>query len=164
MVTSIRNTFKQIAADGRVGKNDVQKLVASALDGAGISKTEAAELRKLREQHGDKFTPQAAKAFDAFLGRMERSWSSTKKVHLPNVKEGDVQKLLDADPRIGIYTGRSRASGGETAPRRRTSSSESSVRPAPRRSSGGESNRSSYRSSSSSSYGGSGGGYSGGER
>jgi len=147
-MASIRNTFKQISADGRVGKNDLKKLLESALDGKGVTKNEAAELVKIKEKHGDMFTKKAGEAFDTFLSKMNRSWSVTKNVHLPNFDSDDMKALLAADPRASIYTG-----GGESSGRARTrpatgggpnpyaGGGESSSRsaPAPRRTGGGES-------------------------
>jgi len=170
MPTGIRSTFSRLAADGRIGKGDVEKIVREALDGKGVTKTEATQLKRLREKHADVFTKKGGEAFDNFLSKMGRSWSRTKKVHLPNIEDGEVKRLLTEDPRIGIYTGRSRGSGGEASttrssggeasttrsrggetttrrqPTRRSSGSEVSTR----RSSGGESSsRSSYSSRSS---------------
>ena len=146
-MASIRNTFKQISADGRVGKNDLKKLLESALDGKGVTKNEAAELVKIKEKHGDMFTKKAGEAFDAFLSKMNRSWSVTKNVHLPNFDSDDMKALLAADPRASIYTGGGESSSARTrpatggGPNPYAGGGESSSRsaPAPRRTGGGES-------------------------
>lgn len=112
MPTKISNAFRQVASDGRIGKSDVEHIVKSALDGQGITKTEAAKLEKLREQFSDKFTTKGAQAFDNFFSNMKRSWSRTKHVHLPNADPQKVKALLESDPRISIMTGHS-VGGGE---------------------------------------------------
>ncbi|MEW5852880.1 MAG: hypothetical protein AB2A00_29115, partial [Myxococcota bacterium] len=111
MVSKIQSTLNRVRADGRIDKKDIQELVKAAADGGGITKTEAAALHKLREQHADLFTRAARDSFDNFLTAMDRSWSPTKNVHLPNIDEDKIKSLLKSDPRIGIYTGRAGSSG-----------------------------------------------------
>ena len=109
-MNKIQSTFRQVSQDGRVGKADLKKILESALDGKGITKNEAAELVKLKANHGDKFTKQAGKAFDSFLSKMNGSWSSADNVHMKNFDTADMKELLAADPRASIYTG-----GGESS-------------------------------------------------
>lgn len=111
MVSKINSTLNRIKMDGRIDKKDVEELVKVAADGKGITKAEAAALHKLREANGQLFTKAAKDGFDNFLSAMDRSWSSTKGVHLPNLDEAKTKELLKGDPRVGIYTGRSGSSG-----------------------------------------------------
>lgn len=134
-MSNINNTFKRLATDGRIGKREVETIVRDALDGKGVTKTEAAQLKKLRERYADSFTSQGAKALDNFLARMNRSWSKTKEVHLPNVDLEKVNSLLDADPRARIYVGRSGSDASSRAVGGEASSSRSRAR-------GGEASRS----------------------
>ncbi len=140
-MASIKNTFRQISRDGRVGKKEVEQLIKSAIDGKGVTKTEAAELKKIRAEHGDKFTAAAGAAFDRFLSKMGRSWSNTKEVHLPNFDDADLQALFAADPRLGIYTGRSSGGGEASSTRGRTSGGGEASSSRSRTSGGGESSR-----------------------
>ncbi len=134
MVAKIRSTFQRVAQDGRVGKADVKALAEQALDGQGITKNEAAQLRKLREEHADKFTAAGLKAMDSFLGAMGRSWSRTKEVHLPNVDDEKLQELLD-DPRVGFYN---RGGGSESGGARRATPRAPAHTGGTRRTRGGE--------------------------
>lgn len=137
MVSKINSTLNQIKLDGRIDKKDVELLVKVAADGKGITKAEAAALHKLREANADLFTRAAREGFDSFLQAMDRSWSSSKGVHLPNLDEAKAKELLAADPRASIYTGRTGSSGkgSSTTPTRPSRP----PRPAPSTGKGGSS-------------------------
>ncbi len=111
MVSKINSTLNRIKQDGRIDKKDVEELVKVAADGKGITKAEAAALHKVRTTSPELFTKAAKDGFDNFLQAMDRSWSSTKEVHLPGLDDAKAKELLKGDPRIGIYTGRTGSSG-----------------------------------------------------
>lgn len=120
MVAKLNAVFNKIKADGRIDKKELTELLKAAADGKGITETEAKKLHQIREQHADLFTRGAREGFDRFLTHMDRSWSRTKDVHLPNLDENKIKELLLADPRIGIATGRSGGGkGGSTVTRPR---------------------------------------------
>ncbi len=112
MSTKINKTFQRAVLDGRVGKQEVEQLIRDAMDGKGITKAEGETLKKLRAEHESKFTTAGKDAFDRFLSKMTRSWSSTQNVHLPHFDEGQLRELMASDPRIGIYAPRSGGKGG----------------------------------------------------
>lgn len=105
--SNITTTFKNLAKDGRIGVKDVEKLVAKALDGKGITANEGNELKHLAELHADRFTTKGAEAFDNFLTHLSENWDSEKEVYLPGFDPAKTKKLLKEDPRIAIYTGKS---------------------------------------------------------
>ena len=106
MVSKINSTLNRIKLDGRIDKKDVEELVKVAADGKCITKAEAAALHKVRTTSPELFTKAAKDGFDNFLQAMDRSWSSTKEVHLPGLDDAKAKELLNGDPRIGIYSGR----------------------------------------------------------
>jgi hypothetical protein len=64
----LQNAFKTVLDDSKVTKAEVDKLIQSANDGAGLSKTERKDLEKILAQAGDKFDADAKTALQAYLG------------------------------------------------------------------------------------------------
>jgi galactokinase/mevalonate kinase-like predicted kinase len=129
MVQKLNATLKRVSADGRLGKKDVEELIKVANDGKGITKAEAERLREIRVDCDKMLTKAAKDGFDAFLGAMNRSWSTKDKVHLPHLDDDKIKALLNSDPRIGIYTGRS--GGGKGGSSRPSTPSRPVHRPTP---------------------------------
>lgn len=132
MVAKLNAVFNKIKADGRIDKKELTELLKAAADGKGITEAEAKKLHQIRNDHPDLFTRAARDGFDRFLTAMDRSWSRTKDVHLPNLDEAKIKQLLLADPRIGIATGRSGGGkGGTVTPPRGGGTERPTVRPRP---------------------------------
>lgn len=64
----IRKTFVGMLDDNRITKGEVDKLIGSAKDGTGLSKTERRDLENILKQAGDKFDADAKSALEGFLG------------------------------------------------------------------------------------------------
>jgi hypothetical protein len=64
----LKNAFVGMLNDSKVSKAEVEKLIESAGDGKGLSKTERKDLEKLLGQVGDKFDADAKVALETFLG------------------------------------------------------------------------------------------------
>lgn len=64
----LRGAFETQLADGKITKAEVEKLIESTQDGPGLSKTEAADLRRILERAGDKFDADAKVTLAGFLG------------------------------------------------------------------------------------------------
>jgi hypothetical protein len=134
MDAKIRSTLNCALRDGRIQKSEIKELAQAALDGKGVTKNEAADLQRIRDKFGDQMTRGAKSSLDNFLGHAKKSWSRTKKVHLPNVDEDKLKDLMNSDPRVSLQN--DRVSGGESGGggSRRVGGGESggSSRPAPR--------------------------------
>ncbi len=63
----LRKAFEGMLSDARVTKAEVDKLIESAGDGPGLSKTEKADLAKLLAKVSDQFDPDAKRALEGFL-------------------------------------------------------------------------------------------------
>ncbi len=67
-VDSIRNTFNTAARNGRISRDEVRKMFDAAHDGGSIEAAEKAELQKLLDTHGTKFTAAAKTEFARLFG------------------------------------------------------------------------------------------------
>lgn len=63
----LKRAFEGMLSDSRITKAEVDKLIDSAKDGPGLSRTEKADLEKLIAKVGDKFDADARAALDTYL-------------------------------------------------------------------------------------------------
>lgn len=64
----LKRAFETMLADNKISKAEVDKLIESAKDGPGLSRTEKADLTRMLEQIGDKFDADAKAALQSFIG------------------------------------------------------------------------------------------------
>ncbi len=65
----LKRAFEGMLNDSRITKAEVDKLISSASDGPGLSKTETKDLQKLLSRAGDKFDADAKAALESFLAQ-----------------------------------------------------------------------------------------------